>query len=160
MIGALSLIGLSGCGGGKSSSADTGDTVAGNQPVTLEGKVNDHGTKELGSAGDVDVEIDDSYFAPTFIQADPGTVVTVKLENEGSKDHTFTIDDTDIDQQLAPGSDAEVQVTVPESGSLRFYCRFHHNAGMQGAFFTAAGASTPAQTATTQASSSRGGYGY
>ena len=38
-----------------------------------------------------------------------------------------------IDQEIEPGKKAEVEVTVPSSGDLNFYCRFHRGQGMQGA---------------------------
>jgi plastocyanin len=57
----------------------------------------------------------------------------VAIENEGKNTHTFTIDSAKIDQQIEPGKKATVEVTVPQSGNLNFYCRFHRGSGMQGA---------------------------
>ena len=141
---------------------DSGDdTAAVATTVSLPGKVTDKGTTDLGTASDLDLELDDQYFAPTFINAPAGATVQVKLENEGKIAHTFTIDGTSIDQQVGPGDSATVEVTLPDSGSLRFYCRFHVSGGMQGAFVVSDGAASgTATTVVTSAGSAGGGSGY
>jgi plastocyanin len=154
-------------------------------PVTLEGKVNNKGEKTV-KKGKITVEADDFYFKPTFDKAKLGSKVTVKLENEGNTQHTFTIPSLGIDQTLDPDQKATVEVTLPTDGALPFYCRFHgpttsapgaSNQGMQGAFFSkkgeslstgggaaAATATTGAAPATTTPPTSSGGggggYGY
>ena len=82
----------------------------------------------------VEMEMDDFYFGPTYLTGPAGAKVTLELSNEGQKNHTFTIDSAKIDQQVDPGQKATVQVTMPASGSLAFYCKFHVSGGMQGAF--------------------------
>jgi len=139
---------VAGCGGDDSSNSTsaTTDEPAG-PPVSLQGTVNDHGSKDLGSETVVEMELDDSYFSPTFVTAAPGSTVTVKLENEGAMPHTLTIDGTSVNTEVQPGASATVTVTLPTSGSMPFYCRFHRGSGMQGAFVvsgTASGASAPA----------------
>ncbi|MGB6057895.1 MAG: cupredoxin domain-containing protein [Microthrixaceae bacterium] len=151
LIGAFALwtaLALAGCGSSDSSGAapsggDRSTTTAATKtaaaPVELSGEVNNKGTKDISAEGTnakVDVEVDDNYFSPTFIQAAPGATVSVKLENEGKAAHTFTLDDGSVDQTLEPGDEATVTVKVPESGSLRFSCNFHGSMGMQGAFYT------------------------
>ncbi len=131
-------------------------------PVDLEGKVNSHGTKTVKQRS-IDVEQDDFYFEPTFIRAKPGSTVRVKLENEGNASHTFTIDAEDVDKVVSAGKDATVKVTVPDSGFVAFYCRFHDGQGMQGAVFTKAGESSSSNgTSETRSPSTSGGgpYGY
>ena len=122
---------------GDDDSGGSSDTTTGSAPpVSLEGKVNDHGTMDLGTATELELEADDFYFGPTYIKAAPGSTVKVSLMNEGSAKHTFTIDGAGIDQELEPEATATVDVTVPASGGLSFYCRFHRGQGMQGSFFT------------------------
>jgi plastocyanin len=122
-------------GGTASSAAGTTSegTSAGGTPVALEGAVNNEGTEEIGD--EVELELDDYYFEPTFLKASPGATVHVELENDGDDPHTFTIDALGIDQEVAPGDSASVDVTLPQEGAVRFYCRFHGGVGMQGAFF-------------------------
>ena len=126
----------SGSGSGSGSASGTAaSTPAGSAaPVSLPGTVNEHGTGTVTDGGSLEMELDDFYFGPTYVTGPAGAKVTLELANEGQKTHTFTIDSAKIDQQLDPGAKATVQVTLPASGSLAFYCRFHVSGGMQGAF--------------------------
>jgi plastocyanin len=165
VIGAVMTIAVAGACSGSSDDVQAGSpsTQTEAAPVSLSGKVNDHGEKDLsGSNPELQMELDDSYFAPTYVKAEPGAVVKVELENEGSKTHTFTIDDHTVDVTVDPGSKATVDVTVPESGSLHYFCQFHSGSGMQGSFVVASAASTPttgaAPSSTTPTSDDYGGY--
>jgi plastocyanin len=122
-VGLISAFALSlaACGGGSSSSSPK-----------LSGKVTNKGTQTL-SGSSLKLEADDYYFKPTFIDAKPGTKLTVDVENEGKQVHTFTIASASVDEQISPGKSTEVHVTVPSSGNLNFFCRFHRSLGMQGA---------------------------
>jgi plastocyanin len=106
-------------------------------PVTLEGKVNNKGVGTV-SNGKVEIEQDNFYFKKTFIKGTAGTV-TVKLENEGNTEHSFTIDDQNIDEVVQPGKKKTVTLTLTDGQPVNFYCKFHRSSGMQGAFFTTAG---------------------
>jgi plastocyanin len=142
------------CGG------DDSDTTSTEPPlVALSGSVSNHGTKDLGAATKVEVELDDLYFAPTFIKAKPGAEVEVTLKNEGETLHTFTIDETKTNVELGAGEKSSVKVTLPATGALAFYCSLHREGGMQGAFSVSATTAAPGATTTTVASSS-GGAGY
>jgi len=123
--------------------AGAGATVAAKSkpPVKLGGKVNNHGTKAVKGTS-IEVEQDDYYFEPTFIKAKPGTSVTLELKNEGKTEHNFSITGMNISQDVMPDQKATVTVTVPASGHLAFFCRFHQSFGMQGAIFTKAGTTT------------------
>jgi plastocyanin len=125
----------SGTSGGSEASEpeESEGTTSGSAPVSLEGELNNKGTEEVGN--EVSLELDDYYFEPTFLKASPGAIIHVELENEGDDTHTFTIDSLGIDQEVPPGDSATVDVTLPQEGAVRFYCRFHANMGMQGAFF-------------------------
>ena len=85
------------------------------------------------TSGSVDVEISDFYIGPTFINAKAGSTLHVSLKNAGKVEHSFSIDAVHVDQVVAAGGTATVDVQVPASGSLRFYCKFHQSMGMQGA---------------------------
>ena len=147
--------------------------AAKNPPVQLQGKVTNKGEKTV-KKGKISIEADDYYFKPTFDKAKLGSTVSVKLENEGKTQHTFTIPSLGIDTVLDPGKKATLSVTLPTDGALGFYCRFHGpngtqgDLGMQGAFFSKKGetvttggsaAATGASTATSTATSTddRGG---
>ena len=127
MVLAVVLLPTVGCGGSGDS------TDAGGPPVSLSGTTNDHGTKTARAK--LEMELDDFYFGPTFVEASAGQNFTIELENEGTAQHTFTSTDLGIDVQLEPGQKKTVTVTAPRSGVALFMCRFHQNQGMQGAVF-------------------------
>jgi plastocyanin len=132
-IGVLLIVAalvLASCGGDDDDSANASSN--GKAPVELTGKVNDKGTKSV-SGTSIDVEADDYYFSPTYIEAKPGTKLTIEIENEGTMLHSFTIDATKTSAQIPADKKATVTVTVPQSGSLNFYCQYHRSLGMQGA---------------------------
>lgn len=146
---------------GTGTGTETGDTK---EPVKLTGTTNNHGGEDVSGKDDaeVELELDNFYFAPTYIKAKGGQKVTVKLKNEGSTPHTFTMADGP-DEQLAPGDTKTVTVTAPSGQVLVYYCRFHQGQGMQGAFYEHAGdsAGTGASGSSGGGSTSTsGGYGY
>ena len=142
----LLLAGCGGYGGGKSKSGGGKTTIAGVS-------ANDHGTKSV-SGGSAEVELDDYYFQPTVLKGKPGSLVTLKLKNEGSVEHNFTIDSQGVDKDLEPGKSAEVSVTIPKSGAIAFYCKYPKSMGMAGALSgggsggMTGGGSTSTQTST------------
>lgn len=113
-------------------------------PVALPGEVNNHGAGQVSPAGRLSMEADDFYFEPTFVKTEPDQTIQVALHNEGTERHTFTIDGQGIDEVLSPGEEATVEVTAPD-GAVRFYCRFHADQGMHGAFYTQPGVSITGQ---------------
>lgn len=133
-----------------SSSSATDSTAGGGGsqvPVALSGSVNDHGTG-AASGDEIELEADDFYFSPTFIEATPGQTLRIEIDNEGSAAHTFTAVEAEVDEEISPGEDATVTVTVPPDGTLAFYCRFHRSQGMQGAIFSRAGTTTSTPSTT------------
>lgn len=130
-------------------------------PVALEGQVNNTETRDLTASGAsvaLEVQMLDFSFTPTFIKVAPGANVKLTLKNGGTlADHTFTIDSLAVDRQIKPGATDEVVIQLPQSGAFRFYCRFHAERGMQGAFFFNPGDSVSAVTMTPAASGSATG---
>jgi plastocyanin len=139
-------LGLAACSSDSKSSSDTTTTKAdksANQPapVTVDGSVTNKGTKDVstkGASATVDLDAYNFYFEPTFIKAAPGQKLKIELHNEGSVTHTFTDPALNIDQVLQPEQKADVEITVPATGTIQFYCRFHRDSGMQGAIYTTA----------------------
>jgi plastocyanin len=137
VAGCVLLLAAAGCGSSSSSSSGgttTEESGGGGGQKTIAGvKANDHGTKAVEDNGKTEVELDDFYFEPTVLEGKPGQTVTLELKNEGETEHTFTIDSQNVDQDLGPGEEAEVDVTIPKSGVVSFYCKFHKSSGMAGA---------------------------
>lgn len=107
------------------SSSETSGTITINAD-----KANDHGEKTIGT--ETEVEVDDFYFNPTTIKAKPGTTVKLELANESNTLHNFSLDDQSIDTDVPAGGNVDVMVTVPASGSVEFYCKYHKASGMVG----------------------------
>lgn len=133
---AFAAVAVAGCGSSSSSSSGTtsesgGGGGGGGQKTIAGVKANDHGTKTV--AKETEVELDDYYFEPTVIQGKAGKKVTLELKNEGKVEHSFVIDAQNIDETIQPGEDAKVTVTIPASGAVSFYCKFHKSEGMAGA---------------------------
>jgi len=109
-------------------------------PVTLDGKVNNKGTKDVSTSKSAkfELEADDYYFEPTFIKVQPGEKVTITLKNEGSATHTFTSDALNVNQTVSPDHSQKITFTIPSNAKVfAFHCDFHVSMGMQGAFYTA-----------------------
>jgi plastocyanin len=133
-LGVVPLVAGCGSSSSSSSSGSTESSSSGGGKKTIAGvQANDHGTKTASSSGKTEVELDDFYFEPTVLQGKPGEQVELELKNESKVEHTFTIDSQGIDQDLQPGDEAEVTVTIPKSGAVSFYCKFHKSSGMAGA---------------------------
>lgn len=152
------LVALTGCGGGDDtgspSAASPAATTPAGPPVALTGTVDDHGTGDA-TGGTLDLAIGDSYFAPTYVKAAPGSAVTLTLKNGGAMPHTFTVASPKVDVTVAAGGTGVASLTMPASGALAFYCRFHRAAGMQGALF-----GTPGDAVTGSAPSGDDGGAY
>jgi plastocyanin len=79
-----------------------------------------------------EVDIADFSFTPNVIEATLGNTVALSLKNDGEQDHTFTIDEFVVDEEVAAGSDSDVEFVPNEAGEFTYYCRFHPG-DMQGA---------------------------
>ena len=92
----------------------------------------DHGTKDVRNRSKLELEADDYYFSPTFLQGTPGQTLTLVVESEASTLHNISIPALGIDKDIPPKGKVEVDVTFPASGVLAFFCKFHGRLGMNG----------------------------
>jgi len=153
--------GESGGSGSASGSASVSGSASGSgapedPPVALSGKVENKGIKDATGGGDVDMELDDFYFGPTFLKVKAGQSLKLNLHNEGKAAHTFTT--AGVDETVQPGEKKTVTVTGPASGAVVFSCRFHQAQGMQGAMYLKDG--DKVEAGGTTSSTGAGGYGY
>jgi plastocyanin len=130
VVAALTLLAAACGGGGSDEGEEAATTTIAGQPA------NDHGSRDVSGEDELELEADDFYFEPTVLTGSPGQTLKIDIENEGSASHTFTIDDQDVDVTVEPGDTAEVEVTFPDSGEVRFYCSFHEAQAMAGALET------------------------
>jgi plastocyanin len=158
----LAVVAAAGCGGSSggsnagSTTESSGSGGGGGGQINAAGvQANDHGSKS--ASGETKVELDDYYFEPTVLKGSPGQKVTLELENEGSIEHNFTIGSQGIDKDLEAGEDAKVTVTIPKSGALSFYCKYHKSQGMAGALV--ANGSSPSSGSSSGGGGGDDGYG-
>ena len=79
------------------------------------------------------VDAGDFYFKGTFLRGRPGEALTLKIKNTGTQLHNFSLPDQGLDIDLPTGGERmDVEVVVPESGALRFFCKYHADRGMNG----------------------------
>jgi plastocyanin len=99
----------------------------------------------------------DFAFDPETFDSDAGAAVELVVTNAGDADHTFTIDEVEIDETIAPGDEITVSFDMPSS-NVEYYCRFHSEmtgtilAGAGGGGTTDGATGSPGTTATEEAS--------
>ena len=73
-------------------------------------------------------------FNPDTFSVDPGRPVELVVENMNDVNHTFTIDELNIDLRVLPGQQQEITFTPAETGTYEFYCAEpgHREQGMVG----------------------------
>jgi plastocyanin len=156
---ALLALAVAACGNNKPVTPSSGGTTPAGGTSTP--SITNKGTADATSITDKqEIEQDNEgtteyYFSPTFVKVKPGQIITIDIKNEGTVQHTFTITSLGIDKTVDPGKETDVNITFPAAGGsdIEFFCRFHSNLGMKGAFFFG---STP----TASASSTSGSSGY
>ena len=90
--------------------------------------------RQTVSGTTVAITIKDNYFQPNLLTATAGATITFDLSNTGVGLHNFSVTAQSIDKDVTPGSNTTVKVTVPASGRLVFFCKYHRaESGMIGA---------------------------
>jgi plastocyanin len=84
----------------------------------------------------VEVTAKDFSFVPPKLRGTVGAPIEIALKNTGQVSHTFTIDEFNVDTEVAAGAKATVTVLATEPGEFNYYCRFHEGQGMRGAITT------------------------
>jgi plastocyanin len=104
VMAAVLVLGASACSGG-SSAVDSGGA----------------GASSAGGAADQTVTIKDSTFDPTTLTISGST--TIEVVNQDSIEHSFTLDDDSVSQDLEGGESATV--TIDPTASIGWHCEFH-----------------------------------
>lgn len=82
---------------------------------------------------DVTIRVDDQGYRPEQVTVPAETDVTLTIANVGTGEHTFTIDELDVNIAIPPGESETFTISVP-AGDYVFYCQQpgHRAAGMEG----------------------------
>jgi uncharacterized cupredoxin-like copper-binding protein len=129
------------------AAAPTGGEESGGTPST-ETTPAPAGGETAASSGPIEVDLADIKFVPNELNVPADTDVAVTLKNTGALPHTFTVVDTDIDYQLAPGETKDITINLP-AGDYTFECTEvgHKEAGMIGKLHVGGSASPAASPA-------------
>jgi plastocyanin len=82
----------------------------------------DDGGGDAGVGGATSITIADLAFDPSTLTVSAGAT-EIEITNDDEAEHTFTLDDDSVDQDLAPGESATVTVDV--SSTTGFHCAIH-----------------------------------
>ena len=140
MVLALSLVAAacskksnSGSGGGPS-----GGSSGGGGSITIgSDKATNKGTQDISGMSSFELELDNDngqfYFKPTVLKGTAGQQLTLTLKNEGNTVHNFSLVGSEANgMDVQAGQEGSVQVTVPQSGFVEFFCKYHRSLGMVG----------------------------
>jgi plastocyanin len=140
-VAAVALITLAACsstsstaapasGSSSSSSSDSGKITIGSD------QANDHGTENASGKTTFEIEASNDssgyFFKPTILQGSGGQSITLEIKNDGSVPHNFSITSMNVNVTVEPGASQEVKVTFPQTGTVEYFCSFHHALGMAG----------------------------
>jgi plastocyanin len=137
LAASVALLIVVGCGDGTGGEDQTVATAPAEDTASPAGSptINEKGTETFTTEEfDVELELDNFYFDPTYIKSPGESTATITLHNEGDVQHTFTVDDLDVDEELAPDEEKEITVQIGTETRYEYYCRFHEGQGMRGAF--------------------------
>jgi len=138
-VAAVAVV-LGGCGSSSKSTKATSTTAASSattaanpEAVTLDNRqVIVRGRQAVTDTAAI--EVHDNFFMPNLLTATPGSTVTFNLQSKAAGLHNLTVSGQSVDVDIAAGATATAKVTVPASGQVLFYCKYHRDeSGMVGA---------------------------
>jgi len=134
---AAALITLAACSSSSSAAAPASGSSSGSNKITIgSDQANDHGTQDATGKTTFEIKADNDssgyYFNPTILQGSAGQSITLEIKNDGSVQHNFSITSMNVNVTIQPGASQEVKVTFPQTGTVEYFCSFHHALGMAG----------------------------
>lgn len=75
-----------------------------------------------GGAADMTVTVKDFEFDPSTIDIASGET-TIEITNTGAVEHSFTLDDDSVSQDVEPGESQTVTVNL--TATTGFHCKYH-----------------------------------
>jgi YVTN family beta-propeller protein len=114
----------------KAETPSAGTRASGRTTIIAGLPFADHGTDDVSGAAEVVLRVDDYYFAPTFLRGRAGQKLRVRVENAASTVHNLSA--PAVDRDVPPHGRLEVDLVFPQSGAVRFFCKFHSPLGQNG----------------------------
>jgi plastocyanin len=91
----------------------------------------DYGLRDVRGKSSQDVDVGDFYFKGTFLRGTSGQKLRLRIQNVARVPHNVSLPSQQVDRDIPPGRQrVEVDITLPESGALRFFCKYHAAQGM------------------------------
>jgi plastocyanin len=90
------------------------------------------GDKDVTGMSSVEIEADNFYFKPTVLKGTAGQKLTITIKNDTGTEHNFSQEAQHVNKDVEGGQSQTVQVTLPASGTISFFCEYHHGQGMAG----------------------------
>jgi plastocyanin len=115
------------------------------------------GSTGSGTGSGPTVSAKEYAFTPSEVPVGAGQQVTVTLKNDGTTEHSLTLDNGGGETEAQAGKSATLSVTAPQSGTLSFHCKYHPTQ-MKGSFTVGGGGGSSQTAAPSQSTGS--GYGY
>jgi plastocyanin len=75
-----------------------------------------------GAAADMTMTVKDFEFDPSTVDVSSGET-TIEVTNTGAVEHSFTLDDDSVSQDIEPGETQTVTVNV--TADAGFHCKYH-----------------------------------
>ena len=75
-----------------------------------------------GGAADMTVTVKDFEFDPSTIDVSSGET-TIEITNTGAVEHSFTLDDDSVSQDVEGGDSATI--TIDPAASIGWHCEYH-----------------------------------
>lgn len=132
---ALLLLGACGSDDGNGTETSAGDDQ------TTTGEDSGAGGSASGGKATLEVVAKDFSFDPDSLQVDTGDKLTVVLTNEDSAEHTFTIEELDVEAEAHGGETAQDTFSAP-AGTYEFFCEYHPD-DMRGTLTVGKGGKAP-----------------
>ena len=136
VMAALTMLAAA-CSSSSSAASSASGSTSGSSKITIgSDQANDHGTQDATGKTTFEIEADNDssgyYFNPTILQGSAGQSITLEIKNDGSVQHNFSITSMNVNVTIQPGASQEVKVTFPQTGTVEYFCSFHHALGMAG----------------------------
>jgi plastocyanin len=80
---------------------------------------------ESADALPVTMTAGDFKFEPESLEGHATHTVDLTFVNEDDVEHSFTIDDMEVDVEAEGGEEATATFTPEETGTFEFYCKYH-----------------------------------
>jgi plastocyanin len=77
-----------------------------------------------GGSTSLDVTAQDFEFAETSLTAPAGEEVELQFTNDGEAEHSFTVDDLEVEVEAEGGESATTNFTA-DAGTYEFHCEYH-----------------------------------